>query len=116
MADLSTITLPDSNTYNFKDTVSRDAIRIIATNQSILFQLDTSSGGSATYEEFPYRGVYTNSGITSDMLPSVAYSLEQALSQTFAPVCESFNGGIYLYSTEGGTFVIPSISAQKGRQ
>lgn len=82
-----------------------------AQNVSVTFVLDTSQSGSYTYEDYPYRASYANALITSDMMPVVAYSLDQATGQKYAPVCETYNGGIYLYSAEAGTVTIPSISA-----
>ena len=87
--------------------------QLLFKNVSITFALDTSQGGSWTYENFPYRAAYSDVRITSDMMPIVAYSLEQAVSQIFAPVCETYNGGVYLYATEGGTVTIPSITIQR---
>lgn len=84
---------------------------VVSNNVSVTFVLDTSQGGSYTYEDFPYRATYLNTNITANMVPNVTYSLEQAMSQVFAPICESFNGGLYMYASEAGPVTIPSITA-----
>ena len=64
-----------------------------------------------TYEDFPYKASLILSSVTSTMIPEIIFGLNEILEGTFAPICESFDGGIYLYSniipTE--TIIIPTI-------
>lgn len=69
-----------------------------------------------TYEDFPYRASVALSGVTSTMIPEVVLALSDAVSGNFAPVAESFNGGVYLYAADvpDAGITIPTILAWKG--
>ena len=65
----------------------------------------------ATYTDYPYRAAVTLTGVISGMVPEVIFGLDDAVSGVFAPVAESYNGGIYLYANgvPTGATVIPTI-------
>lgn len=69
-----------------------------------------------TYEDFPYRAAVALSGVTSSMIPEVVLSLSDAISGNFAPVAESYNGGVNLYAVEvpEADITIPTILVWKG--
>lgn len=69
-----------------------------------------------TYEDFPYRAAVALSGVTSSMIPEVVFSLSDAISGNFAPVAESYNGGVNLYAVEvpEADITIPTILVWKG--
>lgn len=69
-----------------------------------------------TYEDFPYRAAVALSGVTGSMIPEVVFSLSDAISGNFAPVAESYNGGVNLYSVEvpEANITIPTILVWKG--
>jgi hypothetical protein len=50
------------------------------------------------------------------MIPEVVFGLSDATSGLFAPVAESYNGGVYLYATDApeSTVTIPVIICWKG--
>ena len=50
------------------------------------------------------------------MIPEVIFSMADAISGNFAPVAESYNGGVYLYAADKpeGNIVIPTIICWKG--
>lgn len=54
---------------------------------------------SSTYSDFPYRASVSCSGVTSKHVPSVVYSPADALSGNFAPVAQSYSGGVYIYAS-----------------
>lgn len=64
-----------------------------------------------TYEDFPFRAAITLEGVTEDFAPSVVFSPADAMSGSFAPVAESYAGGVYIYANESPaeTVTIPSI-------
>lgn len=66
---------------------------------------------SSIYSDFGYRKAINLSGVTSDMIPDVILNVTEATSGIFAPVSETFNGGIYLYtdSIPDASFTIPVI-------
>ena len=69
-----------------------------------------------TYEDYGFRASVPLSGVTSTMIPEVVLSLTDAVSGIFAPVAESYNGGVYLYASDvpESAITIPTILAWKG--
>lgn len=71
---------------------------------------------NTTYEDYPFRASVALEGVQSTMIPEVIFSMADAISGNFAPVAESYNGGVYLYATDKpeGNIVIPTIICWKG--
>ena len=69
-----------------------------------------------TYSDFPYRASVALEGVASTMIPDVVLPVEAASSGNFAPVCECYNGGLYLYaaSVPDADITIPTIICWKG--
>lgn len=69
-----------------------------------------------TYEDYPYRVSVSLSGVISTMIPEVIFNLFDVISGNFAPISESYNGGVYLYATDKPeeNTVIPTIILWKG--
>lgn len=69
-----------------------------------------------TYAEYPYRAAVALSGITNIYFPEVIFSITDAASGLFAPICETYNGGIYLYATcvPLAAITIPTIKCTRG--
>ena len=68
-----------------------------------------------TYENFPYRGAVALTGVTAAMVPEVVFGVGEATSGIFAPVTETYDGGIYLYAAEipEADITIPTITCWK---
>ena len=66
---------------------------------------------NSTYADFPYRASVACSGVTSSMFAEVVFSPADALSSNYAPVCQTYSGGVYLYAKEipSDTLTIPTI-------
>ena len=64
-----------------------------------------------SYSDYPYRAAIPIDGITSDMIAEVIFSLKDAASGMFAPINETFDGGLYIHAVEEllDTIVIPTI-------
>ena len=64
-----------------------------------------------TYGDYPFRAAVTLEGVTEDFAPSVSFAPEDALENIFAPVAETYDGGIYIYACESPaeTVTIPAI-------
>lgn len=73
------------------------------TNKSATF----TSGNGIT--NFGYRAAVPCEGVTSDMIPYVSFSGNNAGSGDYAPYCQTYNGGVYLYAAVSGTITVPSI-------
>lgn len=73
----------------------------------------TDQGSSPTYDGYQYRAALTTgnlSNVTSAMFAMVAFSTEQASSGNYAPVCETYDGGVYIYSKVNTSITIPTIA------
>ena len=70
----------------------------------------------STYEDFPRRAAIALEGATADMIPEVVFSLADSISGIFAPVAESYNGGVYIYATDPPEtdIAIPTIILWRG--
>lgn len=69
-----------------------------------------------TYQDFPYRAIVSLSGVIESMIPEVVLSVDDSLSGNYAPVAESYNGGVYLYagSPPDADITIPTIIMWRG--
>lgn len=69
-----------------------------------------------TFQDFPYRAGVALSGVIESMIPEVVLSVDDAGSGNFAPVAESYNGGVYLYagSPPDAGITIPTIILWRG--
>ena len=66
-----------------------------------------------TYANYPYKATVTAYGVTSSMVAEVTYSLADAESGNYASVCETFDGGVYIYSKVNTSITIPTILVVK---
>ena len=64
-----------------------------------------------TYTDFPYRAAVACEGVTANHYAEVVFSPEDAMSGSFAPVAESYDGGVYIYAGEApeAALTIPTI-------
>lgn len=89
-------------------------LRKLQFNNTIVSSSDFVS--DATYQDFPYRASIALSGVIESMIPEVVLSVDDALSGNYAPVAESYNGGVYLYasSSPDSDITIPTIILWRG--
>ena len=62
-----------------------------------------------TYTDYGFKGTITLPGVTSSMYAEVVFSVVDATSGNYAPICETFDGGVYIWSKVNTTITIPSI-------
>lgn len=90
---------------------------LIFTNTSVL---TTAFVANATYSSlgFDYRASITLTGVTSSMVPRVVFALQDVIENNFAPVVESYNGGVYIYArtVPATNKTIPTIEITRGAQ
>lgn len=74
------------------------------------FVADTSN------EAYPFRAAIPLDGVIDSMIPEVVFSLSDAISGNFAPVAETYGGGVYIYASAvpETDMVIPTIICWKG--
>lgn len=90
-----------------------DASRIIVNNKAVS---KSAFIADATYEDFGFRAAVHLVGVTSTMIPEVTLSVSAMAQASFAPVAESYNGGIYIYADAQpeSDIVIPTIICWRG--
>ena len=64
-----------------------------------------------TYTDYPYRAAIPLTGVTAASFAEVVLSPADAVSGVYAPVCQTYTGGIYLYANAapGAAVTIPAI-------
>lgn len=84
-------------------------VKVLAfTNKAVA----TSAWASdSTYTDFPYRAAVACEGVTAKHYVEVTFAPADAMSGSFAPVAESYDGGVYLYASEipEAALTIPTI-------
>ena len=88
--------------------MAADAVKLTFTNKSVAASAFVSN---STYSDFPYRAAVALTGVTAAMVPEVFFGLTDAMSGNFAPVAESYAGGVYIYAAAkpSATITIPTI-------
>lgn len=69
----------------------------------------------STYDDFPLRATVALEGVLENMTPEVVLGVSESMSGNFAPVAETYTGGIYLYAASApeAQITIPTIIAWK---
>ncbi len=69
-----------------------------------------------TYDDYPFRAAVPLEGVVASMIPEVIFGLSDATSGYFAPVAETYNGGVYLYASDvpEANVTVPVIICWKG--
>ena len=88
-----------------------DATRIIVHNQAVS---KTAFAADTTYADYGYRAAVAINGATATMIPEVIFPVQDEAS--YAPVTESYNGGIYIYADDipSNGITIPTIILWRG--
>lgn len=68
-----------------------------------------------TYTDYPFRVSIPIDGCTVNHIPEVTFALADATSGNFAPIAETYDGGVYIYAAEvpSEAITIPTIKATK---
>ena len=99
------------------DAVTADAAREnLGAQKKRLTFVNTNVAASAwaadeTYTDYPYRAAIPLTGVTAASFAEVVLSPTDAVSGAYAPVCETYAGGIYLYANAvpSAAMTIPAI-------
>ena len=69
-----------------------------------------------TYGDYPFRASLVLEGVLDTMIPDVIFGLADSVSGVFAPIAETYSGGIHIYATSKPSMdmVIPVIICWKG--
>ena len=98
--------IPDGTITHQK--LAADAVKLTFTNTTVEAASFTAD---ETYGDFPYRAAVPLTGAAEAMTPEVVFGAADAMSGTFAPVAESYAGGVYIYAAEipSAAVTIPTI-------
>ena len=88
--------------------LANDAVKRVLHNKSISIDSFVSD---TTYTDYPYRASIPIIGVTTNMIPEVILGADDVLSGNYAPVADTYNGGIYIYaaSQPEAALTIPTI-------
>ena len=78
--------------------------------------VSTSAWASdTTHADYPFKATIPITGCTAKHIPDVMLSLVDAISGNFAPIADSYAGGVYIYAKEKPTsaMTIPTIKLTK---
>ena len=89
-------------------------------NAALIVQKSVSVATSAwasdtTYTDYPFRASIPIDGCTVNHIPEVTFALADAISGNFAPIAETYDGGVYIYAAEvpSEAMTIPTIKLTK---
>lgn len=68
-----------------------------------------ASHSDTMFSDFDYRCAVTLTGVTNQMYADVIFAPTEAMSGDYAPACQTYNGGVYVYSKVNTTITIPTI-------
>ena len=98
------------NGPTFPNTLSVDYDMVMAKADVQVFPLVSPSfEADSTYANYGYKGVCSLLDVTSNDIAEVVFSVEQVDSGVYAPVCDTFNGGVNIYASDNTAMTIPNI-------
>ena len=99
---------------------STEKSKLSTLNAAIIVQSSVPVATSAwasdtTYTDYPYRASIVIDGCTANHIPEATFALSDATSGNFAPITETYDGGVYIYAIEqpSEAMTIPTIKLTK---
>ena len=110
-----TDTLTSDNVQDAIEEVDGKASKTVITQGATTVQTSAWSADT-TYDGYGYRASIAMSNVTSEYVPSVTFGIAEAESGNFAPVADTYSGGVYIYAKEQPTEAVNvlSISCVRG--
>lgn len=110
-----TDTLTSDNVQDAIEEVDGKASKTVITQGATTVQTSAWSADT-TYDGYGYRASIAMSNVTSNYVPSVTFGIAEAESGNFAPVADTYSGGVYIYAKEQPTEAVNvlSISCVRG--
>ena len=62
-----------------------------------------------TYADYGYRCALTIAGVTASDVAEVIFGVTEATSGDYAPVCQTYAGGVYIYSKVNTSITVPTV-------
>lgn len=79
---------------------SRPSAQILTFNNINILSTSWSSDTTYSDQGYNFKVAVSLSGVTSNYIPDVTFSMIDALSGNFAPIAETYTGGIYIWAKE----------------
>ena len=92
---------------------------IVGTTQNIETSIKLSDvavdvwESDTTYADYPYKAIIDWTAVDSSMVAEIVYDVADAESGNYASVCNTFDGGVYIYSKVNTAITIPTILVVK---
>ena len=82
---------------------------------SVKFTSKSASSWSAdsTYTGYGYRCAIALTGVVASDVAEVIFGMTEASSGNYAPICDTYAGGVYIYSKVNTSITIPTIIVHK---
>ena len=113
MDDIPVDAAPTSGSANL--VTSGGVYDAINTKYVIVSNTSASSWtADTTYADYGYRCTIAIAGVTSNDVAEVVFGVTEAISGDYTPVCETYDGGVYLYSKVNTSITVPTIVITKG--
>lgn len=93
----------------------RDKLRFNVELKKLTFQSITVTSNAfssdSTYAHYGYKVTIPLTGVNSTMMPQVILGVTEATTGIFAPISQTYDGGVYLYASKvlSSSFTIPLI-------
>ena len=71
---------------------------------------DWASHSDSLFSSYSYRAAIANANVTESMFAMITFSPTEAMSGNYAPACQTYAGGIYIYSKVNTAITIPTIA------
>ena len=108
------------NGLSANDYTNAEKTKLSSLNAAITVQSNISVPTSAwltdtTYTDYPYRASIAIDGCTANHIPEITFALSDATSGNFAPIADTYDGGVYIYATEvpSEAITVPTIKLTK---
>lgn len=112
---------PKTDTDAVKNRVTALEPRVTAVetnkqNKNLYFTNVSASSwaNDATYTTYPYKCTIPLNGVTSNDVADVVFNLGEATNGQYAPICQTYDGGVYIWSKINTAITIPTIIIHKG--
>lgn len=115
----SVVSADDTPTSGSNNLITSDAVYDAThdTQKSNIYMnsVEVLSSAWATHSDslfsaYTYRAAIPNTNVDSTMYALVTFSPTEALSGNYAPACQTYDGGIYIYSKVNTAITIPNIA------
>lgn len=104
----STVDVVSENTENI-DVLQTNIVNKQDKNKVVTNVVVDNFISSSVYTEYPYEASITIPGVLSTHLGEVTYDLVDTLSTNFAPICETYDGGVKIFSKTNSPITIKTI-------